>query len=74
MISVQRATHPLQMATDGVGPQTMISTSAYTLPQKEQRRASGWIGAPAGSASRPRSESSRAMREMLPAHDLPTVR
>jgi hypothetical protein len=28
IISVQRSTHPLQIATDGVGPATMASTSA----------------------------------------------
>ena len=37
IISAQRSTHSLQMATDGVGPHTMGSTSAYPLPQNEHR-------------------------------------
>jgi hypothetical protein len=72
MISVQSSTHSLQIATHGVGPQTMVSTSAYALPQNEQRRAARSNGAAPPSGSRLRSESS-PIREMLAADRSLTV-
>jgi hypothetical protein len=38
MISVHISTHPSQIATAGVGPQIIVSTSEYALPQNEHRR------------------------------------
>ena len=37
MISAHCATHSLQIATAGVGPATIDSTSARGFPQNEQR-------------------------------------
>ncbi len=50
MISVHSWTHESQMATAGVGPQIIVSTSEYGLPQNEHRRLALSI-IPAGASS-----------------------
>ena len=70
MISVQSATHSLQIAVDGVGPHTMVSTSARALLQNEQRGSSRSTRAAVTPGFRLRLDPS-AIHEMVAVRELP---
>ena len=81
MISAHSATHSLQIATAGVGPATIDSTSARGLPQNEQRIESADRLGPGASSGmgRPRAPSGQGrtaprMPRAGAAHQRPTQR